>query len=54
MGYLYDLDYAMKHKKRCIVCGCLMDLDHVKDICECCEDNRDEPEGGTYKRIRDE
>lgn len=32
--------------KHCIMCGCLMDLDHEGDICECCLDDLYESDPG--------
>lgn len=39
MGILYETYQSTKHKKRCTVCGCLMDVDHESDICEVCLDD---------------
>ena len=39
MGVLYEIDHAMKTKKRCTVCGCHMDEKHDGDICENCLDD---------------
>lgn len=33
-------------KKRCEYCGCLMDENHVGDICECCLDELLESDPG--------
>lgn len=38
MSFLYDL-FGMRDKKRCSVCGCLMEPDSEFDMCECCFDD---------------
>lgn len=45
MGALLDVYLASENKKRCTVCGCIMDKDHESDICEICFDEmcRSEP-----------
>lgn len=44
MGVLYETYQSTKNKKRCTVCGCLMDADHERDICENCFDDMEDPE----------
>lgn len=29
-------------RKECKACGCIMSADHESDLCECCEDDREE------------
>lgn len=36
-------------KKRCTVCGCLMDADHTEDVCEVCLDELYESDPGEDK-----
>lgn len=36
MGILYDL--FGRTKKRCTMCGCILEPDSELDICECCLD----------------
>ena len=38
MGVLYETYRSINTKKRCTVCGCIMDADHVGDVCEVCLD----------------
>ena len=39
MGVLYETYQSINTKKRCTACGCIMDADHVGDVCEVCLDN---------------
>lgn len=39
MGVLYETYQSMNTKKRCMLCGCIMDADHVEDVCEICLDD---------------
>ena len=38
MGVLLD-SYKRVNKKRCTMCGCDMEPDHINDLCECCLDD---------------
>lgn len=38
MGVLFDTYRSAANKKRCTVCGCLMDGNHDGDVCEVCID----------------
>ena len=44
MGVLYETYQSTKNKKRCTVCGCLMDDKHDGDVCECCKDDMNDQE----------
>lgn len=44
MGVLYETYQSIKKKKRCTVCGCLMDANHDGEICENCLDDMREEE----------
>lgn len=44
MGILYDIFYDALEKKRCTICGCIMEPDSESDICECCKDDLAEGE----------
>ena len=45
MGVLYDT-YRRTQKKRCKMCGCILDDKHDGDVCECCLDERNESDPG--------
>ena len=44
MGVLYDTYQYTKNKKRCTICGCLMDANHDCYICDVCLDDMREEE----------
>lgn len=48
MGVLYDIYITSENKKRCTICGCIMDKDHESDICECCQDDRNNDDENTF------
>lgn len=39
MGVLFETYQSTKNKKRCTVCGCIMDANHESNICENCFDD---------------
>lgn len=50
MRSMWDL-FGMKDKKRCSVCGCILEYDSESDICEVCLDELLESDPGEPEEV---